>query len=244
MRPVGNTSRRPRDGEPLGPGGTKRPSRPRRAAAGVLRCRKRSRRRAESPLRRLSTGDVDRPCVRVSPAIRAASSPAVRGARACRRDAPCGIGRRRATRRDAGPVHGAPSSHRADRSLAELEVAWRARGPARLAFAPCPSPTGKRAKREQRIAPLSALRRRAERVQAVANLRFLQFAEVGVGAREERVVVGGFEPSSSCEPSVDDAFEDRLTQQLRAARIDHQRLVVFVDLPLRGPATARSFPRA
>ncbi|EDT38400.1 DNA-binding response regulator, LuxR family [Burkholderia ambifaria MEX-5] len=117
--------------------------------------------------------------------------------------------------------------------VAEREIA-RERGDQPRAFALAVADR-KAGEREQRIAPLTIDGRRAEHVQPVANLRFLQFAQPCVDAREQRVLVPGVARRRHAQlvmqPVFGDRREDRLAQQLRAPRIDHQRFVVFVDLP-------------
>jgi len=73
-------------------------------------------------------------------------------------------------------------------------------------------------------------------MQTVANLRLLELAKPRVDAREQRVFIVLAARLGHTEflvqPVFDDGRENRPTQQLCAPRIDHQRVVVLVDLPL------------
>ncbi|AJX80936.1 hypothetical protein BG97_3559 [Burkholderia pseudomallei 7894] len=131
------------------------------------------------------------------------------------------------------PRRGPVGCERIER-LAEREIAReRADQPGALA---APVARRKACERRERVAPLPAARRTAERMQPVADLRLLQFAKPRVDAREQRVLrvaPGGRRDAQFLVQLVlDDGRENRLAQHLRAARVDHQRIVVFVDLPL------------
>jgi hypothetical protein len=89
--------------------------------------------------------------------------------------------------------------------------------------------------RQQRVAPQPLARRGAEHVQPVADLRFLQLAQVGIDTREHRVVLLFRARHAQLFDQVLRAHrrEDLRAQHLGAARIDQQRVVVLVDLALQ-----------
>ncbi len=133
-----------------------------------------------------------------------------------------------------GPRRGPVGRERIEAG-AEREIARERRDQPRVRAEPVAD--RKARQREQRVAALAPCGRAAEGVQPVADLRFLQLAEPGVDAREQRVLVAlpGRRGHAQflVQAVLDDGVEDGPAQQLRAPRVHHQRLVVLVHLPLQ-----------
>src|SRR5579883_3320167 len=206
LRPVGNTSGRPRLGAPAGPGATKRPSRPANnpaisASPQAATAGRRQRSTQSSTLRvRDHSGSG-----RVSPRIRRSASASSRStvSPALRQDArsPNTPGRR--------PVHGAAGS---------------------AASGSAPSAAHRPGEGGQQAVELAPLRAAAKHVQSVADLQFLQLAQKSVElAQGGGVVVGSGDRAVAIEPGRAGTFEDRRAERCDPPRVGPARLVIFVD---------------
>ena len=97
-------------------------------------------------------------------------------------------------------------------------------------------PGRKTRQRDQRVDALAPLRRAAQSVQPVANLRLLDLAQIGVEPLQQAVargVVGGpRQPQFLVQAFPQRACHDVFAQQARTARVERQGLVVLVHLAL------------
>ena len=71
-------------------------------------------------------------------------------------------------------------------------------------------------------------------MQTVADLRFFQFAQIGVGGVEQALFffccARAFEAQIEMQVVAQDVVEDLTAQQFGAARVEHQGFVVFIHL--------------
>ena len=149
----------------------------------------------------------------VSPAVRQGASEIGR-CRACRGRAPC-------------PRVG----HHAVERIEARAPSIRRNRPLQTLIAALAEPARHPRQRHRQVGQQPPFRRHAEDVQAVADLHFLEVAEIGVellAAPCPRRRSWSM-PASLVEADVAHEVEDLLAEQPQPARIDAGRLVIFVD---------------
>ena len=231
LRPVGSTSSRPRLGAPLGPAGTKRPSRaasspsisaaPQASRVGATCSHKP---RNTSPLARQAAGGDSPPrqrsiqCnasnsrrSRVSPRVRQAPRPLFQA------------GRPRAL---PGLAH--VTGQRIEAQAKVVRQALQQPSVGALAIA-ARNPQ----QRQQGIQAQSPARRFAEHMQ-VADLRLLQVAEIGVQLRQPTVrIVAELQADLAVETVVAQEDENLAAQLFGAARVEQRGIVELVGQALQ-----------
>ena len=107
------------------------------------------------------------------------------------------------------------------------------------------SATRKTRQRHQRFGTLAALRRAPQYVQAVANLRLLDFAQIGIQPLQQllagSLICRGIQPQIQMQAVGQNLLQHTLAQAIGAARIQRQRLVIFVHLLLKSAQWAICF---